>query len=73
MGFNISKRVWKWVGILLAVLWIYYIIFYKVWFTSRPNEWLLVVRNGKMIKGNIGISTIALPWDQIIKFPSLIN
>ena len=34
-----------------------------LWIESKANEWLLVIRNGKMIKSGIGMSSITLPGD----------
>jgi len=40
---------------------------------AKANEWMLIIRNGKMIKGSIGLATWIMPGDQTVKFPSLIN
>ena len=50
---------------------------YKValgyWHESKANEWMVVIRNGEMVKCGIGLATWIMPGDQAIKFPSLIN
>ena len=50
---------------------------YKVaiqyWVESKANEWMLVIRNGELLKSGIGLATWIMPGDQTIKFPSLIN
>jgi hypothetical protein len=43
------------------------------WQESKANEWMLVIRNGELIKSGIGLACWVMPGDQTIKFPSLIN
>ena len=40
---------------------------------AEANEWLLVIRNGELLKKGIGLSTWTWPGDQTVSFPSLIN
>jgi len=40
---------------------------------SQANEWLIIIRNGEMVKKGIGLCTWKMPYDQHVKFPSLIN
>lgn len=47
-----------------------------VWFrlvTSEPNEWMLVLRDGVVVRSGIGITHIARWGDQIARFPSKLN
>ncbi len=37
---------------------------------SEPNEWMIVVRDGKPILTGAGVYTIAQPGDQVAKFPT---
>jgi hypothetical protein len=37
---------------------------------SEPNEWMIVVRDGKPILTGVGIYTLKMPGDQIAKFPT---
>lgn len=41
--------------------------------TSEPNEWMLVIRNGKVITSGVGISSQIYFGDKVVKFPSRIN
>lgn len=41
--------------------------------SSKPNEWMLVIRNGSLYKCGIGMHAIIMPGDQVVKFPSKIN
>lgn len=43
------------------------------WIEAKANEWMLVIRNGDMIKKGVGMATWTLPGDQVIKFPTLIS
>lgn len=43
------------------------------WAQSKPNEWLLVIRNGKVICSGVGASCYLGFNDQVVKFPSKIN
>jgi hypothetical protein len=44
-----------------------------LWRESKANEWLLVMREGQMVKCGIGLQTWVMPQDQTVTFPSLIN
>lgn len=43
------------------------------WKEASANEWLLVIRDGELVKSGIGLQTWVMPQDQTVKFPSLIN
>ena len=40
---------------------------------SQANEWLLIIRNGEMLKKGVGLCTWKMPYDQHVRIPSLIN
>lgn len=40
------------------------------WVQSEADEWLLVIRDGKMIKAGIGMKTLIGLSDTVVKFPS---
>ena len=40
------------------------------WVESQPDEWLIIIRNGKMIKAGVGLKTFTSPTDSYVKFPS---
>jgi predicted acetyltransferase len=33
------------------------------WVEAKPNEWMLVIRNGKLVKRDIGLCTWLMPGD----------
>jgi len=43
------------------------------WIEAKPNEWLLIIRNGELKKCSIGLCTWLMPGDQHVTFPSLLN
>lgn len=43
------------------------------WVSANANEWLLVIRSGKLKSAGIGACQWRLPGDQTVKFPSLIH
>ena len=45
----------------------------KYFVQAEANEWLLVIRNGELLKKGIGLSSWTMPGDQTVTFPSLIN
>lgn len=45
----------------------------EYWIEAQPNEWLLVVRNGELLKCNVGLATWIWPGDAAVKFPSQLN
>lgn len=63
-----------WVGAIVLVLVIGYTVLYLVSFvSSKPNEWLLVIRNGRVVCSGVGASYYVQLGDQVVKFPSRIN
>eukprot|EP01002_Notosolenus_urceolatus_P002817 NODE_1740_length_1315_cov_71.873618_g1449_i0.p1 GENE.NODE_1740_length_1315_cov_71.873618_g1449_i0~~NODE_1740_length_1315_cov_71.873618_g1449_i0.p1 ORF type:complete len:368 (+),score=108.69 NODE_1740_length_1315_cov_71.873618_g1449_i0:80-1105(+) len=40
---------------------------------AGPNEWLLVIRNGHLLKCGIGAQVFQWPFDQVVRFPTRIN
>ena len=42
------------------------------WIYTEPNEWLLIVRDGKLLHSGIGTSFQAQFWDRVVRFPSRI-
>ena len=50
-----------------------YFFFFRRFHTSEPNEWMLIVRNGKLMECGVGISGYAKFSDTVVKFPSKIN
>jgi hypothetical protein len=51
---------------LIAVgifVWVLYVQIQKYWVESKPNEWMLVLRNGQCVKSGIGLCTWIMPGD----------
>ena len=43
------------------------------WVQSGADEWLLVIRDGKLVKSGIGMKTFMGITDTIVKFPSRVE
>jgi flotillin len=43
------------------------------WLTAQPDEWLLRVRNGRVVVAGIGITTWRKPGDVVVRFSSTIQ
>lgn len=43
------------------------------WVEGAPNEWVLVIRDGKMVKAGIGLKTLVFPNETYVKFPSKVE
>jgi flotillin len=43
------------------------------WTVARPNEWLLVIHKGKMVKAGVGLATFRGWGQQVVRFPSSIQ
>ena len=66
---KIPKPVWGVCGLAVAfsALGIY---LSRRWVEAAPNEWLIVIRNGKLVHCGVGLKVFAGPSDTIVKFPS---
>lgn len=43
------------------------------WVESEADEWLLVIKDGKMTKAGIGLKTLIGFSDTVVKFPSRVE
>ena len=37
---------------------------------AKPNEWVVIIRNGEQQQAGIGLSCYKTPWDSVAVFPS---
>lgn len=44
-----------------------------IWVEAQPNEWMIIVRNGKQAKAGIGLKTFVYPNEMHVKFPSAVE
>ena len=42
----------------------------SLWVEGKPNEWVVIMRNGDFVQAGIGLSTFIGPFDQVAIFPS---
>src|SRR5262245_5374532 len=45
----------------------------RLWVAAQPDQWLLRVRNGKVVDGGIGIHVWRRPGDVIVRFSSTVQ
>lgn len=53
--------------------WFAYKQILTFWVEAKPNEWMMIIRNGEVIKSSVGLCTWRYPGDQIVTFPSQLN
>lgn len=44
-----------------------------LWVEGKANEWILVMRDGNMVKAGIGLKTFIGPFDQVARFPAKVH
>lgn len=44
-----------------------------LWVEGKSDEWVVIMRSGKMVKAGIGLRTFKGPFDQVAKFPAKIH
>lgn len=63
------RYVWGVSGLLIAGA-SFGLLLRNRWIESLPNEWLLVIRDGKLIKAGVGLKTFIGLTDSYVKFTS---
>ena len=41
-----------------------------LWVNGKPNEWILIMNSGKMVKAGVGLRCFKGPFDQVATFPA---
>lgn len=59
-------------AMIISSVFVYFRYFRK-FYMAEPDEWMIIMRNGKVIEIGIGISYTAGIHDVVVKFPSKIN
>jgi hypothetical protein len=60
-------------GVLVILLIAVGLYLKSKWVESEPNEWMIVLRNGKLVRSGIGLKTFVFPNETFVKFPSVIQ
>ena len=42
----------------------------SLWVDGKPNEWVMIMRNGQMVKAAVGLRCFKGPFDQVATFPA---
>jgi hypothetical protein len=40
---------------------------------SAPNEWLLIIKEGKQVRADVGLKTFVMPNESVVRFPSVMQ
>ena len=76
MGFDTISFISTWFApiVILLVLCKLSVVTYKyvnsLWVEGKPNEWVVIMRNGDFVQAGIGLSTFIMPFDTHAIFPS---
>lgn len=62
-------------GLLALVIAVVCLLIYlnRRWVEAQPNEWLLVIREGKLVQAGVGLKVWRGPLDTIVTFPSKVE
>lgn len=70
-SYFLSPEKFKWVGpVAIAGIMGTFMLAQSRWVQSQPDEWLIIVRNGEMLRGGIGMKTFIGFTDTVVRFPS---
>ena len=64
--------VWGSVGLAASSAVVFYYLC-KRWYSAEPNEWLLIIEDGKMKSCGIGLKCFVWPSQTVAKFSSAIQ
>ena len=76
MGFDAISFILTWFGPVVALFVLYklsvlvYNYVNSLWVEGKPNEWVVIMRNGDFVQAGIGLSTFIMPFDTHAIFPS---
>jgi len=57
-----------WIFVIVSVL-----LFRSSWYSSKPNEWLVLLANGEMVTAGVGLAIFKGLTENVVKFPSEIS
>lgn len=60
-------------GAIVLVIATLFIIIRRRFVEANPNEWLLVIRDGKLLKAGVGLKAFVGFTDSFVKFPSKVE
>jgi len=76
LGYDTLSPIMTYFAPILAVYVIYNTVMWTInyvnslWVEGKPNEWVVITRNGEFVQAGIGLSTFMGPFDQVGIFPS---
>ena len=76
MGFDTISFISSWFAIIAGLfvlcklsVWVYSYV-NSLWVEGKPNEWVVIMRNGEFVQAGIGLSTFIMPFDTHAIFTS---
>lgn len=57
-------------GLLAYQAFLYYGSLYV---QGEPDEWVLIIRDNKLVSSGVGLATMRGPFDTVARFPSKVN
>jgi len=60
------------VGVCIAFASVFKML-QSLYVSGEANEWVLIMRNGKMVKAGVGLSCFRAPFDQVATFPAQVK
>lgn len=62
------------ISIVFAIALFFIVKYLQTWWVEgSPNEWVLVIKDGKMIRSGVGLKTLVFPTETYVKFPSKVE
>ena len=79
LGFEGISFISSWFAYVVALVVIYRVAIFtysyvnSLWVEGKPNEWVVIMRNGEFVQAGIGLSTVTTPFDTHAIFPSKLH
>jgi regulator of protease activity HflC (stomatin/prohibitin superfamily) len=66
------RELWGLIGLLICMASIvsYFLSRYE---ESQPNEWMVIIKDGKQVRADVGLKTFVFPNESIAKFSSVVQ
>jgi hypothetical protein len=50
-----------------------FLYYSSLYVQGEPDEWVLIIRNNKLVESGVGLATMRGPFDTVARFPSKVN
>jgi regulator of protease activity HflC (stomatin/prohibitin superfamily) len=72
-GLIATKGTFFTLGGIFIVVFTLFVFIRKRFVEAEPNEWLLIIKNGKLVKAGVGLKVFLGLTDSFVKFPSRVE